>query len=144
MSHARGDAYEYLTVIWLIFRAIAIAMFYRCRFLKDGAAMPQSKGTVMNSASGFKNGIKVATAAEMAEDDNEEEEEEDDHQDWKLDTSDEAVAERRMKELDLITRVEKIMNAGLGDKAKGKGQQSHSNRSLNDFVHGHTANSGVG
>ncbi|KAG0045807.1 hypothetical protein BGZ83_008975 [Gryganskiella cystojenkinii] len=90
----------------------------KCRFLKDGATMPQSKGTVMNNAHGFKNGIKVATMAEMADDDEKEEEDEDDDQDWKLDTSDEAVAERRLKELDLITRVEKIMNAGLGDKAK--------------------------
>lgn len=81
--------------------------------------MPGSKGTVMNSAAGFKNGVKLATAAEMADDDEEEEEEDDDDQDWKLDTSAEAVAQRRLQELDLITRVEKIMNAGLGDKAKG-------------------------
>ncbi|KAF9339011.1 hypothetical protein BGZ91_007286 [Linnemannia elongata] len=90
----------------------------KCRFLKDGASMPGSKGTVMNSAAGFKNGVKLATAAEMADDDEEEEEEDDDDQDWKLDTSAEAVAQRRLQELDLITRVEKIMNAGLGDKAK--------------------------
>lgn len=87
--------------------------------MKEGATVPQSKGTVMNNASGFKNGVKIATAAEMAVDDDEEEEDDDEDQDWKLDTSDAAVAERRLKELDLITRVEKIMNAGLGDKAKG-------------------------
>lgn len=90
----------------------------KCRFLKDGASMPGSKGTVMNSSAGFKNGVKLATAAEMADDDEEEEEEDDDDHDWKLDTSAEAVAQRRLLELDLITRVEKIMNAGLGDKAK--------------------------
>ncbi|GJJ74926.1 translation initiation factor 5 [Entomortierella parvispora] len=90
----------------------------KCRFLKEGATVPQSKGTVMNNAGGFKNGVKIATAAEMAGEDSEEEEDDDDDQDWKLDTSDAAVAERRLKELDLITRVEKIMNAGLGDKAK--------------------------
>ncbi|KAF9544832.1 hypothetical protein EC957_011653 [Mortierella hygrophila] len=91
----------------------------KCRFLKDGASMPRSKGTVMNNSAGFKNGVKLATAAEMADDDEEEEEEEDDDdQDWKLDTSAEAVAQRRLQELDLITRVEKIMNAGLGDKAR--------------------------
>jgi len=75
----------------------------------------------MNNSSGFKNGVKIATAAEMADDgDEDEEDDDDDDQDWKLDTSDAAVAERRFKELDLITRVEKIMNAGLGDKAKGR------------------------
>ncbi|KAG0260049.1 hypothetical protein BG011_002158 [Mortierella polycephala] len=89
----------------------------KCRFLKEGASMP-SKGTVMNGASGFRNGVKVATAAEMSDDDEDEDEDEDGDQDWKLDTSDEAVAARRSAELDLITRVEKIMNAGLGDKAK--------------------------
>ncbi|KAF9958805.1 hypothetical protein BGZ72_010867 [Mortierella alpina] len=89
----------------------------KCRFLKEGAAMP-SKGTVMSSASGFKNGVKVATAAELNDGDEEEEDDDDADQDWKLDTSDAAVAERRLAELDLITRVEKIMNAGLGDKAK--------------------------
>ncbi|KAG0376348.1 hypothetical protein BGX24_007879 [Mortierella sp. AD032] len=90
----------------------------KCRFLKEGASMPGSKGTVMNAAAGFKNGVKLATAAEMADDDEEEEEDDDDDQDWKLDTSAEAVALRRLQELDLITRVEKIMNSGLGDKAK--------------------------
>ena len=80
-----------------------------------------SKGTVMNGATGFKNGVKVASAAEMEEDDDEDEDEgnDSDDQDWKLDTSAEAVAQRRLQELDLITRVEKIMNAGLGDKARG-------------------------
>jgi hypothetical protein len=82
--------------------------------------MPGNKGTVMGNSAGFKNGVKLATAAEMADDNEEEEEDDDDDQDWKLDTSDEAVAQRRLQELDLITRVEKIMNAGLGDKAKGK------------------------
>ncbi|KAF9289709.1 hypothetical protein BGZ68_008791 [Mortierella alpina] len=89
----------------------------KCRFLKEGAAMP-SKGTVMSSAGGFKNGVKLATAAELNDEDEEEEDDDDADQDWKLDTSDAAVAERRLAELDLITRVEKIMNAGLGDKAK--------------------------
>lgn len=78
-----------------------------------------SKGTVMSSAGGFKNGVKLATAAELNDEDEEEEDDDDADQDWKLDTSDAAVAERRLAELDLITRVEKIMNAGLGDKAKG-------------------------
>jgi hypothetical protein len=82
--------------------------------------MPQSKGTVLKNANGFKNGIKVATAAELEEASDDEEEDDDEVQDWKLDTSDEAVAQRRLEELDLITRVEKIMNGGLGDKAKGK------------------------
>ncbi|KAF9918567.1 hypothetical protein FBU30_000137 [Linnemannia zychae] len=90
----------------------------KCRFLKEGATMPASKGTVMNSAAGFKNGVRLATSAEMADDDEEEEEDDDDDQEWKLDTSAEAVAQRRLQELDLITRVEKIMNAVLGDKAK--------------------------
>ncbi|KAG0205364.1 hypothetical protein BGX28_003029 [Mortierella sp. GBA30] len=89
----------------------------KCRFLKEGVTMP-SKGTVTSSASGFKNGVRVATAAEMDEDEDEAEDEDDVDQDWKLDTSDEAVARRRLAELDLITRVEKIMNAGIGDKAK--------------------------
>ncbi|ORZ28171.1 hypothetical protein BCR41DRAFT_344758 [Lobosporangium transversale] len=73
----------------------------------------------MNGASGFKNGVKVATDAEI--EDNEEDDDEDDETtqaDWKLDISAEAVAERRQRELDLITRVEKIMNAGIGDKAR--------------------------
>ncbi|KAG0340458.1 hypothetical protein BG000_011925 [Podila horticola] len=90
----------------------------KCRFLKEGASMPQSKGTVLKNANGFKNGVKVATAAELEEASEDEDEDDDEVQDWKLDTSDEAVAQRRLEELDLITRVEKIMNGGLGDKAK--------------------------
>ncbi|KAG0002296.1 hypothetical protein BGZ79_003268 [Entomortierella chlamydospora] len=91
----------------------------RCRFLKEGAATA-AKGTVMNAAAGFKNGVRIATPAEMADGEDEEEEEDDADQDWLLDTSAEAVAQRRLKELDLITRVEKIMNAVVGDKARGK------------------------
>ncbi|KAG0246746.1 hypothetical protein BGX31_009875 [Mortierella sp. GBA43] len=88
----------------------------RCRFLKDGAS---SGGTVMTGAMGFKNGVRLATAAEMVDDDVEQEEDEnDDGQDWSIDTSAEAAAQRRLQELALITRVEKIMNAVLGDKAK--------------------------
>ncbi|KAG0029471.1 hypothetical protein BGZ81_003769 [Podila clonocystis] len=90
----------------------------KCRFLKEGASMPQSKGTVLKNTNGFKNGVKVATAAELEDASDDEEEDDDEVQDWKLDTSDEAVAQRRLEELDLITRVEKIMNGGLGDKAK--------------------------
>ncbi|KAF9578627.1 Eukaryotic translation initiation factor 5A-1 [Lunasporangiospora selenospora] len=91
------------------------------KFLKKDAQQPQ--GTVMSSVMGFKNGVKIATAAEIEADGdggNEDEEEEDDDtgNDWKLDTSLEAVAQRRLAELDLITRVEKIMNAAIGDKAK--------------------------
>ncbi|KAF9335227.1 hypothetical protein BG006_000616 [Podila minutissima] len=90
----------------------------RCRFLKEGASMPQSKGTVLKNANGFKNGVKVATAEELEEASDNDDDDDDEVQDWKLDTSDEAVAQRRLEELDLITRVEKIMNGGLGDKAK--------------------------
>ncbi|KAG0366245.1 hypothetical protein BGZ54_005616 [Gamsiella multidivaricata] len=88
----------------------------KCRFLKEGVT--QTKGTVMTSATGFKNGVKVASAAEIEDDDEDEDDDDDEDQDWKLDTSLEAVAQRRLQELDLITRVEKIMNAGLGDKAR--------------------------
>ncbi|KAF9028955.1 hypothetical protein BGZ52_005823 [Haplosporangium bisporale] len=89
----------------------------KCRFLKEGASMP-SKGTVLKNTNGFKNGVKIASAAELEEASDDEDEDDDEVQDWKLDTSDEAVAQRRLEELDLITRVEKIMNGGLGDKAK--------------------------
>ncbi|KAF9391456.1 hypothetical protein CPB97_006559 [Podila verticillata] len=89
----------------------------KCRFLKEGASMP-SKGTVLKNANGFKNGVKIASVAELEEASDDEDEDDDEVQDWKLDTSDEAVAQRRLEELDLITRVEKIMNGGLGDKAK--------------------------
>ncbi|KAG0280887.1 hypothetical protein BGZ95_008184 [Linnemannia exigua] len=118
------DRFSKLTRYILRNRTFAMGIFAlstdatKCRFLKEGASMPGSKGTVMNAAAGFKNGVKLATAAEMADDDDEEEEDDDDDQDWKLDTSAEAVAQRRLQELDLITRVEKIMNAGLGDKAR--------------------------
>ncbi|KAF9908349.1 hypothetical protein EC991_009901 [Linnemannia zychae] len=120
----RVDRFSKLTRYILRNRTFGLGIFAvntdanKCRFLKDGASMPGSKGTVMNNSAGFKNGVKLATAAEMADDEEEEEEDDDDDQDWKLDTSAEAVAERRLQELDLITRVEKIMNAGLGDKAK--------------------------
>ncbi|KAF9930824.1 hypothetical protein BGZ65_005151 [Modicella reniformis] len=94
----------------------------KCRFLNEGATQ-QPKGTVMTNTGGFKNGVKVATAAEMAAEDDDaeiEDEEEDDNdgQDWSIDTSPEAVAQRRQQELALITRVEKIMNSVLGDKGK--------------------------
>ncbi|KAF9359878.1 hypothetical protein BGX26_011168 [Mortierella sp. AD094] len=89
----------------------------KCRFLKEGV-VTAAKGTVMNAAAGFKSGVRIATAAEMADDEDEEEEEDDTDQDWLLDTSAEAAAQRRLKELDLITRVEKIMNAVVGDKAR--------------------------
>lgn len=79
-----------------------------------------SKGTVLKNANGFKNGVKIASTAELEEASDDEDEDDDEVQDWKLDTSDEAVAQRRLEELDLITRVEKIMNGGLGDKAKGE------------------------
>ncbi|KAF8941637.1 domain found in IF2B/IF5-domain-containing protein [Dissophora ornata] len=88
----------------------------KCRFLKEGATT--AKGTVMANAVGFKNGVKIASVEEMEDDDEDEDEGEDDDQDWTLDTSAEAVAQRRLQELDLITRVEKIMNAGIGDKAR--------------------------
>ncbi|KAG0216953.1 hypothetical protein BGX33_011755 [Mortierella sp. NVP41] len=123
----RVDRFSKLTRYILRNRTFGLGIFAssiavdatKCRFLKDGASMPGNKGTVMNNAtSGFKNGVKLATAAEMADDDDEEEEDDDEDQDWKLDTSDEAVAQRRLQELELITRVEKIMNAGLGDKAR--------------------------
>ncbi|KAF9366846.1 hypothetical protein BGX34_003946 [Mortierella sp. NVP85] len=89
----------------------------KCRFLKEGAA---PRGTVMTNSTGFRNGVKVASAAEMADDDddNDDDDDGDNGQDWSLDTSPEAVAQRREQELALITRVEKIMNAVLGDKAK--------------------------
>ncbi|KAF8982113.1 hypothetical protein BGZ46_001793 [Entomortierella lignicola] len=89
----------------------------KCRFLKEGV-VTASKGTVMGTAAGFKTGVRIASAAELAEDEDEEEEDDDGDQDWLLDTSAEAVAERRLRELDLITRVEKIMNAVVGDKAR--------------------------
>jgi len=78
----------------------------------------------MTNSTGFRNGVKVATAAEMADDDADNDDDDDDDdgdngQDWSLDTSPEAAAQRRQQELALITRVEKIMNAVLGDKAKG-------------------------
>ncbi|KAG0359401.1 hypothetical protein BG005_000875 [Podila minutissima] len=98
--------------------APAVVDASKCRFLKEGASMPQSKGTVLKNANGFKNGVKVATAEELEEASDDEDDDDDEVQDWKLDTSDEAVAQRRLEELDLITRVEKIMNGGLGDKAK--------------------------
>ncbi|KAI1316635.1 hypothetical protein EDD11_009670 [Mortierella claussenii] len=89
----------------------------KCRFLKEGVV--PSKGTVMGNASGFRNGVKVASAEEMEDDDEEEDDDDEtDQSDWKLDISLEAVAERRLQELALITRVEKIMNAGIGDKAR--------------------------
>ncbi|KAK3846379.1 MAG: domain found in IF2B/IF5-domain-containing protein [Linnemannia gamsii] len=127
----RVDRFSKLTRYIVRNRTFALGIFAlstdasKCRFLKEGASMPGSKGTVMNAAAGFKNGVKLATAAEMADDDEEEEEDDDDDQDWKLDTSAEAVALRRLQELDLITRVEKIMNSGLGDKAKGENHCFH-------------------
>ncbi|KAF9116647.1 hypothetical protein BGX27_000566 [Mortierella sp. AM989] len=100
------------------FAAVAVDAS-KCRFLKEGA-VTAAKGTVMNAAAGFKSGIRIATAAEMADDEEEEEDDDDDDtdQDWLLDTSAEAAAQRRLRELDLITRVEKIMNAVVGDKAR--------------------------
>ncbi|KAF9434642.1 hypothetical protein BGZ76_007679 [Entomortierella beljakovae] len=89
----------------------------KCRFLKEGV-VTATKGTVMNAAAGFKNGVRVATATEIADDEEEEDEDEENDQDWSLDTSAEAVAERRLRELELITRVEKIMNAAAGEKAR--------------------------
>ncbi|KAG0314354.1 hypothetical protein BGZ99_008201 [Dissophora globulifera] len=87
----------------------------KCRFLKEGVTVAKP---VTTNLTGFKNGVKVATAAQMEAEEDEDDDEDDEHQDWGLDTSAEAVAQRRLEELALITRVEKIMNAGIGDKAK--------------------------
>ncbi|KAF9977466.1 hypothetical protein BGZ73_005964 [Actinomortierella ambigua] len=90
----------------------------KCRFLKEGVSTAQGGKTAMGNTNGFRNGVKVATAEEMAEDEDDDHSDEDDDQDWVFDSSQEAVQARREAEQDLIDRIEKIMNSGLGNKGK--------------------------
>ncbi|KAG0235907.1 hypothetical protein BGW42_004553 [Actinomortierella wolfii] len=88
----------------------------KCRFLKDGASQAQGGRTAMGNAYGYRNGVKVATEADMADEDDDDESDEEDDQDWVFDSSQAAVQARREAEQDLIDRIEKIMNSGLGDR----------------------------